>query len=89
MLGWIGRIVDEMLKSKAHAELLESWSERSQKVHSFLEHIKPGLDYDIVPLKEVAGPTGVEAEISALIVSRESVAGGEQSAYHERARITE
>jgi pantetheine-phosphate adenylyltransferase len=48
-------------------------------VRSFLELFRPGLELDLVPISDVAGPTGWDADIQALVVSRETVLGGTES----------
>jgi phosphopantetheine adenylyltransferase len=70
---------DEMLKSKSHADYLESFDERSAHLHSFLVDLDHSLEYQVVALKDVYGPTASDRDISALVVSRESAAGGQAS----------
>ena len=68
-----------MLKSKAHAEYLESFDGRSAHLKAFLLDLDHTLVYEVVALKDVYGPTASDPEISALVVSRESAAGGQAS----------
>jgi len=68
-----------MLKSKVHAEYLESYDVRSAHLKAFLLDLDHTLDYEVVALKDVYGPTASDPEISALVVSRESAAGGQAS----------
>jgi len=70
---------DEMLKSKAHAEYLEAFDVRSSHLNAFLLDLDRTLQYQVVALKDVYGPTASDREISALVVSRESAAGGQAS----------
>jgi phosphopantetheine adenylyltransferase len=65
-----------MLKSKSHAELLEPFESRTEHLQTFLRHLSANIQYDIVALRDTYGPTATDGEISALIVSRESAAGG-------------
>lgn len=55
---------------------------------SFLELFKPGLEYDLVPLTDVAGPTGWDPYVQALVVSKETLGGAATSKPHtDTARI--
>ena len=47
-----------------------------------MEFFKPGLVYDIVPIDDVYGPTAVDPNIQALVVSRETLAGASASTFH-------
>ncbi len=47
----------------------------------FLEIFKPDLVYQIVPLEDVAGPTGEDPNIQALVVSKETLSGADASQY--------
>jgi hypothetical protein len=49
------------------------------RVRGFLELFRPGIEYDIVSLNDVYGPTGTDPDIQALVVSRETVGGAESS----------
>lgn len=72
-------IDDALLTSKAHASLLEPLATRIARVEAFLALLNPRLELEVVPLKDVAGPTGWDPDVQALVVSRESVSGGEMS----------
>ena len=50
-----------------------------EKVRAFLKFFKPGLEYDIVPLHDVCGPTGWDQDIQALVVSKETLDGAKTS----------
>ena len=65
-----------MLKSKSYADLLEPYENRAESLRSFLEQLCSGIDFDIVALRDTYGPTATDGEITALVVSRESAAGG-------------
>jgi pantetheine-phosphate adenylyltransferase len=41
-----------------------------------MELFKPSLVYDIVPINDVYGPTATDANIQALVVSKETASGG-------------
>jgi pantetheine-phosphate adenylyltransferase len=70
---------DDLLVSKAHQEQLEPLELRIQLTRAFLHRLEPRLEYDLVELRDVAGPTGTEADVQALVVSRESASGAEAS----------
>lgn len=72
----VGLSADELLKQKAFPEYLEAFDIRAQHLRLFLHRINPRLEYDVVALKDVCGPTATDEEISALVVSRESISGG-------------
>jgi phosphopantetheine adenylyltransferase len=44
--------------------------------------VRPGLILDLVPISDVAGPTGWDANIQALVVSKETLSGGAASKSH-------
>ncbi|KAF9645133.1 Nucleotidylyl transferase [Thelephora ganbajun] len=89
MAAWIARkkvIVgvtdDNLLVNKANKHVLESLARRADRVRSFLTSFKPGLEYDIVPIQDVYGPTTVDPNIQALVVSKETLSGGAASRFH-------
>jgi len=68
-------IDDSLLQKKANKDIIQPLSERIDCTCKFLELFKPGLTYDLVPLKDVAGPTGWDPNVQALVVSRETLNG--------------
>lgn len=74
----IGLTEEELLKNKKFKDVLQDFDTRYENVVSFLNTFKPTLKIEIVPLKDVCGPTGTVPEIECLVVSRETVKGGEQ-----------
>lgn len=72
-----GITCDELLQNKKYKELIESYETRCSHVSRFIELLKPNLSVELVPLKDVCGPTGKVPEIECLVVSRETVAGAE------------
>ncbi|CDZ97084.1 Predicted nucleotidyltransferase [Phaffia rhodozyma] len=72
----VGVSDDPLLTKKAYANQLEPLSLRLALVHRFLRRVNPKLDYDVVPIGDVYGPTAVDADIQALVLSWETVAGG-------------
>lgn len=63
---------------------MENIVERTNKVRDFLTLFKPSIHPDIVPITDVYGPTGWDPDIQALVVSKETLSGGEASAYSIR-----
>lgn len=72
-------IDDALLQKKAYKEVLESLDVRIARVRGFLQFFKPGLIYDIVPISDVYGPTAVDPNIQALVVSKETLSGASSS----------
>ncbi|EDO18793.1 hypothetical protein Kpol_1028p68 [Vanderwaltozyma polyspora DSM 70294] len=72
----IGVTDQELLVNKKYKEYLENFDERCNNVIAFLKVLKPTLKVEIVPLRDVCGPTGRVPEIQALVVSRETIEGG-------------
>jgi pantetheine-phosphate adenylyltransferase len=70
---------DALLVSKAFGEVLEPIQVRMDRVRTFLLRFKPSLEYDILPISDVYGPTGWDANIQALVVSSETLPGATSS----------
>ncbi len=73
----VGLTDDELLKNKKFKDQLEDLRTRTSKVLEFLSNLKKDLDYQLVPINDVFGPTGTDPNIQALVVSYESKAGSE------------
>lgn len=58
-------------------ELIEPYNRRVEKLHEFLNDIKPSLRYEIVPLSDPFGPSISDAELQCIVVSEETRRGGE------------
>ncbi|KAE8229398.1 hypothetical protein CF326_g5635 [Tilletia indica] len=79
----IGITSDSMLHSKTEPTFLESLERRKERVRSFCSGfagaLRPGekaLELDVVTLEDVAGPAGSEADLQALVLTEETLAGG-------------
>lgn len=73
----VGVVADKLLASKAHSRLVEDIGTRLGRVNKFLKRCGPGETVlDVVEIEDAAGPTAWDAEITALTVSRETLAGG-------------
>ncbi|KAG6376211.1 hypothetical protein JVT61DRAFT_2186 [Boletus reticuloceps] len=71
----VGITVDALLKKKSNPHLVESFHTRADKTRSFLVLFRPDLEYDIVDLNNVYGPTGFDPDIQAVVVSKETLSG--------------
>ncbi|KAF8447894.1 Nucleotidylyl transferase, partial [Boletus edulis BED1] len=71
----VGITVDALLKKKSNPHLVESFHTRADKTRSFLVLFRPDLEYDIVELNNVYGPTGFDPDIQAVVVSKETLSG--------------
>jgi len=60
----------------AHADR----QERREAVEDFMTLIAPGLTIDTPALQDVFGPTSSDPDVQGVVVSRESIGGGEASA---------
>ena len=67
--------------NKANKHVLESLTHRIDRVRSFLTLFKPSLEYHIAPIQDVYGPTAVDPNIQALVVSKETLSGGAASQF--------
>ena len=70
---------DSLLQKKVHKDLLESLDTRITRTRNFLEFFKPGINYHVVPINDVYGPTAVDHYIQALVVSKETLGGASSS----------
>ncbi|KAL4254050.1 hypothetical protein ABKN59_002486 [Abortiporus biennis] len=71
----VGMTDDALLVNKANKQVLQSLSTRISHVRTFLTSFKPSLQYQIVPINDVYGPTAWDPNIQALVVSRETLPG--------------
>ena len=70
---------DALLQKKVNKEVLQSLEERISTAHSFLQLFRPQVEYDMVAITDVCGPTGWDPNIQALVVSKETISGAEFS----------
>lgn len=71
----VGLTDDALLKSKAFKEVLEPFAVRTERARAFLRLFKPTITYDFVAINDVYGPTGWDANIQGLVVSKETLPG--------------
>ncbi|OBZ84988.1 Uncharacterized protein C1F12.08 [Choanephora cucurbitarum] len=73
----VGVTDDCMLTKKAHKELIAPTSQRVEYVKNYMQAVKRGIDYYIVPITDPFGPTATDPTIDALVVSKETLKGGD------------
>jgi len=73
----VGVTDDSLLLNKKNRNVLEALPLRIQRVREFLSLFKPGLEYDIIAIQDVYGPTGWDPNIQALVVSKETKSGAD------------
>jgi len=71
----VGVTDGNLLVNKSNKHVLESLTRRVDRVRSFLTFFKPGLEYDVVSIQDVYGPTAVDQNIRAIVVSKETLGG--------------
>uniref|UniRef100_A0A1B6JTY9 Bifunctional coenzyme A synthase n=1 Tax=Homalodisca liturata TaxID=320908 RepID=A0A1B6JTY9_9HEMI len=72
----VGVTDTQMLKSKKLWELVEPCDLRMRKVRDFLEEVEPSLEYEIVPINDIFGPTKDDPTFQMIVVSSETIGGG-------------
>ena len=73
----VGVMSDPLLSSKSNASLVEPLNVRIANVETFLNRCGGRGLLDVQEIHDALGPTGHEAGIHALVVSRETGSGGE------------
>ncbi|KAI5959659.1 hypothetical protein CANMA_004095 [Candida margitis] len=74
----IGITGSELLKNKKFSEVLESFSQRQNSVVQFLNLIMDEVvHYEIFQINDICGPTGYIRDIDGLVISHETISGGE------------
>lgn len=73
----VGVTDDSMLLKKQHRELIASTAERVKSVENYMQRVKCNISYNIVPIKDPFGPTVTDPTIDALVVSKETLKGGD------------
>ncbi|VVC34566.1 Hypothetical protein CINCED_3A007033 [Cinara cedri] len=66
-----------MLKSKKLWELIEPCETRIKNVEEFLKDIYPTLEYNVLPIYDIYGPTVHDSTFQMIILSDETLHGGE------------
>lgn len=74
----VGVTDTNMIKSKVLWELIRPVDERVKTVQDYLKSVNPALRYDVVPIRDLYGPTIEEKEMDCIVVSKETVRGAEK-----------
>lgn len=67
-----------MIQSKTLWELIEPVGDRIKNVLHFLKDINPDLEYNVLPIQDIYGPTKDDPRFQLLIVSEETFRGAEK-----------
>jgi len=77
---YVGIAGDELLRKKAHADLLEPFARRAANVVAYLKRCQPALRVEVSALLDPRAPpkAATKPEITGLVISLETVAGAER-----------
>ncbi|KAM3965113.1 bifunctional Phosphopantetheine adenylyltransferase - Dephospho-CoA kinase [Aphomia sociella] len=67
-----------MIQSKKLWELIEPVEDRIKAVRNFLTDINPDLEYNVVPIQDLYGPTKDDPRYQLIVVSEETVRGADK-----------
>lgn len=73
----VGVMTPSLLQSKSNSQLLQSLDERIRTTKDFLLRQGTNVELDVVEIHDPFGPTAWDGDIQALVVSKETVSGGE------------
>lgn len=74
----VGVMADDLLQTKTHADLVQPLNQRLDGVNAFLGRLGDGsIKLDVLEIHDALGPTKSDPNVQALVVSRETLSGGE------------
>ena len=73
----VGVTHDCMLVKKANRHLIQSYKERAAAVDQFVRSINPALNLEVVPIRDMYGPTVSDPNLHAIVVSSETAKNAE------------
>ena len=73
----VGMSNGPLLSSKVLPELIKPIDVRVSEVEEFLRDLKPWIKHEVVPITDVYGPTAWDEDLECVVVSPETVRGGE------------
>lgn len=74
----IGVTNEQMLKTKTLRELIETSEKRIQSLNEYLNDVDPFIHYNVCEISDPFGPAIVDPTLEAIIVSEETIRGGEK-----------
>lgn len=74
----VGMSSGPLLSSKILPELIKPIDVRVSEVKAYLRDVKPWIKHEIVPITDVYGPTAWDEDLECLVISPETVRGGEK-----------
>ncbi|KAK7598241.1 hypothetical protein V9T40_006476 [Parthenolecanium corni] len=74
----VGVSGEELLKNKILPEFIDDQATRIEEVGLFLKDIGPDLDYDIIQLTDIYGPTKTDPSCELLVISEDTRRGAEK-----------